>query len=434
MSTAQHLQRLYRKDPNLLGHIEGLRALAAFRVMLYHVAVFGVIFFEKAQYLEMLKNSIFKIALATSPLLDTFFVISGLVIGSSLIREYKDYGKVNLYEFFVRRCARVYPLYLAAIVISFLFFYENVQSVWANVLQVNNILPVREQYMIWTWSLAVDFQFYVIFSLVMWLLSKKVIGRKICCSLAAGLFVLPFVITAIQISSLRYYHFTNDAFLLSGREFWQYFDMGFDKIYVRISPILYGVITGYLLVYHQDKLQDILQRLSKNHVNLLSFGLLVIMIFLLANDPIWFTSDPQVVWQTSTYWVIVIQRAIFALTLCLLLLLAHMPKGFIVSSCVKILSLPLLRPFGRLSFTTYIIHPIVIVPGYLIYFATHKSVSAPAYFQQGLWLIFLTYLIAIPCYLFIEQPGMDYLKEKWLPSKRQADDLDPVEGMGASKP
>jgi peptidoglycan/LPS O-acetylase OafA/YrhL len=433
MSTAKYIQRLYRKDPNLLGHIEGLRALAAFRVMLYHVAVFGVIFFEKKQYLEMLKNSIFKIALATSPLLDTFFVISGLVIGSSLIKEYKDYGKVNLYEFFVRRCARVYPLYLAAIVISFLFFYNNFQNVWANILQVNNILPVQKQYMIWTWSLAVDFQFYVILSLVMWLLSKKFIGKKICYSLALGFFLLPFVITALQISSLHYYHFTNEAFLLSGREFWQYFDMGFDKIYVRSSPILYGVITGYLLVYHQDKLQDILQRVSKGYISLLCIGLLVIMISLLANDPIWFTSDAEVVWQTSTYWVIVIQRAIFALTLCLLLILAHMPKGIIVSGLVRILSLPLLRPFGRLSYTTYIIHPIVIVPGYLIFFLTHPAMTAAVYFQQGLWLIFLTYLLAVPCYLFIEQPAMDYLKEKWLPSKRQADDIKPIEDAETSK-
>ncbi|MDQ2994675.1 MAG: acyltransferase [Pseudomonadota bacterium] len=422
MSAPQYLDRLYRHDPKLMGHLEGLRALAALRIMLYHVAVLGSLLFDKSHYIELLNNVFIKLTLATSPLLDTFFLISGLVIGHALIKEYKMTGNVNLSRFFIRRFARIYPLYIFVLVLVMPFRNHNLHSIWSNILQVNNLLPAHEQYLIWTWSLAVDCQFYIIFAVILWFLAKHIIGKKTCCALAIGFFLLPFIITPIQLTAHHYSHFSENAYLMSSKEFWLYFDIGFDKFYVRSSPILFGVITAYLFAYQQPKIDACLHRFKKSQINAIALTLLGCLFFVIANDPIWFTNQTPPAWQTGTYWVIVLQRVLFSITFSLLLILAHTPKGIVISSLVTALKSALLRPFGRLSYTTYLIHPIVIVPGYLIYFATHQSVSATDYIVVGLLLVMLTYLLAVPIYLFLEQPAMDYLKQKWLGPRSELPD------------
>lgn len=410
MVNPKYIKQLFRQDPHYFNHIEGMRALAAIWMMFYHIAIFASLFFEKSLYLELLKHPLFKIALSSSVSLDVFFIITGLVIGHSLIKEYNDTGEVNLYRFFVRRCARVYPLYLAVLVITLPFYFATFHNAWANLLQINNFLPINQQHLIWTWSLAVDFQFYVLFALCIWLVAKKIIGKKMCVALAMFFLILPFVITPFLISAQHVYYVTPNAYRVASPEWGQFFNMGFDKLYVRIGPILYGLLTAYLLIYHRDMLENI----NKNLINVLAIILFAVMFFVCANDPVWFIDQAKEIWQTSSYWAIVVQRNIFSLALCVIVLLCANPKGFVIKSIVNVLNLSVLRPFGQLTFSTYLLHPVVILLGFVLYFTFHENVSAPDYFRFGLWLILLCYLIAIPFYLFIEQPAMDYLKQKLL--------------------
>lgn len=424
MST--HFNKLYRKDLTYFGHIEGLRALAAFRVMLYHMVLFGALFVGPSAYTEMTKHPLFKIALSTGVLLDTFFVISGLVIGYALIKEYQEHGKVNLYRFVVRRCARVYPLYILVLLLCFPLSYTNFHNIWSNLLQINNLLPITEQYLAWTWSLAVDFQFYLLFGAMMWLLSKKIIGKKICYALLIGFVLLPFIVIPLIISSHQYYHLTSNTFLVTSPESWAYLNFGFDKLHVRSSPILYGVLTAYVLAYHRNTLHQYIQRIPNGFINLITLGLVAIIAFLVATDPVWFFDQSPNAWATSTYWVTLYQRIIFSLTLCLLLLLADAPKGIVMRSIVTVLSSIVLRPFGRLSFSTFMLHPIVLTLGFLIYVPTHPTITAPLYFQFGLWMILLIYFIAMLSFLYIEQPTMRWIKQKLLRAQR------PPEGIIAT--
>jgi peptidoglycan/LPS O-acetylase OafA/YrhL len=240
----------------------------------------------------------------------------------------------------------------------------------------------------------------------MWLLSKKIIGKKMCQTLVIGFFLMPFIIIPFIIIHYQYYYLSRLSSVLTTKESWFYLDIGFDKLYIRSGPILYGLITAYFLVYHKDKLQDFIKRLSTTYVSAISVLLFATLYFVLVNDPIRFFEKSMDVWQTSTYWGLLIQHHLFALALCLLLLLANAPKGIIMVTAVKILSSVVLRPLGRLSYTTYMIHPVVFLLGYSVFFATHTSVSALDYVQQGLWLILITYLLAIPCHLLIEHPAL----------------------------
>ncbi len=406
MSVSRDFYSLFRKNPDFFGHIEGLRAFTAVRVMLQHIALFASFFFTPSEYLEMLKHPLFKWTISTFMLINTFFVISSFVIGYSLIKEYKERGKVDIVNFIIRRCARVYPLYLAVLVFSIPFLYDCSHNIWTNILQINNFLPLNEQFMGWTWSLAVDFQFYLLFSIFMWLLSKNIIGKTTCISLSVGLVLLPFFLTPILMTLFQYTHYRTEAFIINSQESIISFSMGVDKLHVHTSAIFYGIITAYIVVYHQKKLENFLKRLPKMTINFISLTLFGLIIFLLINDPIMYVGNNQDVWQTSVYWAIAVQRTLYSVILCLLLLLAHAPKGIVIRIFVNILGSSLLRPFGRITYATYLIHPLVIIGGYFIFFATHSSITAEAYFLEGLKLIFITYLIALPVYLFIEQPGM----------------------------
>ncbi len=425
MAQPEHFDKLYRHEANYFGHIEGLRAFTALRVMLHHLAVFGVLFFDPTQYSQMLNHPFFKLASSTSVLLDVFFIISGFVISYSLINRYKMTGTVDFYRFLVRRCARVLPVYLFVIVVCGIMLMENFSYVWANILQVNNMLSVQHQFMPWTWSVAVDFQFYVLFALFMWLLAKQFIGKKagyvmvlICC-------LVPIIIIPILISSNDFYHMTKNVYIINQPEAWKFFNMGFDKLYVRIPAILSGILTAYLVVYYQDQLRNRILDTPKLMINSLVLILLAVVLFLLLNDPIWFFDLHHPVWQISTYWAMMIQHFIFSLVMFPLLLLAHIPRGIVVKGIVGILKSRVLRPLGRLSYGTYMIHPIVFIIGYAIYFATHSTITAEMYFQYGLILILITYLIAVPLFLFVEQPAIEKIKALLLQRKAAKEGLAP---------
>ncbi len=407
------LSRLFHKETHLLSHVEGLRALSAFRVMLTHIIWFGAYFYPLNKYLELLKTPSIKLIHVPSVLLDSFFVISGLVIAYSLFEPYKKNGTFDIKDFFIRRGARIIPLYLLTLIISIPLYFENIQNLWTNLLFINNHLTFTSQYAAWTWAIAVEVQFYVLFAAIMWLVSKKIIGVRICQILALGFFLMPFFIIPFIIEHHHYYHLKPFSFVLTHPDFSVYLDIGFDKFYIRSSAILYGVLSAYLLSYHRERLHASLQRFSYLQINVITLALVSILIIIFANDPIRFLDRSPTVWQTSTYWVFLIQHQLFALSLGALLLLADAPKGLLMSGFVKLLNSYLLRFLGRLSYTTYMIHPIIFIFGYQYFFSTHSNLSSTQYVLDGFWLILFTYLLAIPCYLLLECPAMESIKRRW---------------------
>ena len=107
---------------------------------------------------------------------DLFFVISGYLIGTILLSEYRTSGRLQIKRFYVRRFLRLMPVYTVAMIAGLYFVHNipreavlmefppfmNANNMWANFLYVNNFLPINRQYMGWCWSLAIEEQFYLI--------------------------------------------------------------------------------------------------------------------------------------------------------------------------------------------------------------------------------------------------------------------------------
>ena len=77
------------KKTKYLPSIDSLRAIAVIAVIIYHI---------DANYLPGGFLGV-----------DLFFVLSGYLISSLIIKEYKSTGTVNLYNFYVRRARRLLP-------------------------------------------------------------------------------------------------------------------------------------------------------------------------------------------------------------------------------------------------------------------------------------------------------------------------------------
>ncbi|MCE9559736.1 MAG: acyltransferase [Armatimonadetes bacterium] len=102
-----------------------------------------------------------------------FFVISGFLISTLLLREKRDFGRIDLLAFYVRRALRIFPLYF---LILFLYIFlvprfepslERQQEFWRQLPAfftfTQNIVAtpgVTNSIFYYSWSLAAEEQFY----------------------------------------------------------------------------------------------------------------------------------------------------------------------------------------------------------------------------------------------------------------------------------
>jgi peptidoglycan/LPS O-acetylase OafA/YrhL len=104
---------------------------------------------------------------------DLFFVISGFLIVTLLLRERERRGAISLRAFYMRRCLRIVPLNWLVILAlwagtSFTLGDEAAKvrhDVAPALLYLANWLPMQSMLQI-TWSLAAEEQFYVVWPLV----------------------------------------------------------------------------------------------------------------------------------------------------------------------------------------------------------------------------------------------------------------------------
>jgi len=114
-----------------IGYFPGLdvlRFIAATGVIFHHVAQ---LFFEKG----LIKAPLQSQAFTGSFFLDVFFIISGFLICSILIKE-KESGKYSLKNFYMRRIIRIWPLYFL-VALVFVVIAPSVKHGFNDVVQTN---------------------------------------------------------------------------------------------------------------------------------------------------------------------------------------------------------------------------------------------------------------------------------------------------------
>ena len=155
----------YRSD------IDGLRALAVIGVILYHTEI------------RIGDNLLFSGGFLG---VDVFFVISGYLITSIILKEHVTRNNFSFLEFYKRRVRRLVPALLIILttslvfayflllpiqfksylnsVLSSIFFYSNIYFHYSGEAYGQTILS--NQPLLHTWSLSVEEQFYILYPIL----------------------------------------------------------------------------------------------------------------------------------------------------------------------------------------------------------------------------------------------------------------------------
>uniref|UniRef100_A0A0P5TA70 Nose resistant to fluoxetine protein n=1 Tax=Daphnia magna TaxID=35525 RepID=A0A0P5TA70_9CRUS len=297
---------------------------------------------------------------------DTFFLMSGLLVSYLLLRELdRTKGKFNAGLYYLHRYLRLTIVYafilgfIAALTVYLgtgpywynVTLYSNAcrNAWWRQFLYINNLFPLDPDYgcMGQTWYLAVDMQLFVISPLIVYPLWR---WKK------PGLAWLAFIAVLCQ-ASIFFVYARDDlsATLWVTRtdelgNFANYFDHYYVKPWTRAPPYLIGIWAGWYL--HVTKQSQ--QRLSKLLVSLgwtlsTAVGLAIIYGLTPYVDQSKVPEVSPVVQMTygplhRTAWAFVIAWIIFACS--------RGYGGFVN----RLLSWKGFLPLGRLTYCVYLIH------------------------------------------------------------------------------
>ena len=178
------------------GHIpalDGIRGLAILAVMVYHTFIFGGMPFDSAA-----DRAVFAIAGTGWAGVDLFFVLSGFLITGILYDARGSDGYFRV--FYARRTLRIFPLYYGALALYFLVLPAAFPSqaavantggqlwFWSYLSNVETAIHgwgATSAYVDHFWSLAVEEQFYLVWPLVIFHLSRRATLR-LCAALCVG--------------------------------------------------------------------------------------------------------------------------------------------------------------------------------------------------------------------------------------------------------
>lgn len=136
-----------------IASLDGLRAVSISLVLLSHTLM-------KLQ----VRPSLMRFSRYGTLGVDVFFVISGFLITTLLLKESGKTGTISLRNFYVRRAYRILPASYAATLLIALVWHArvNLRDVLCAVLYVQNFNPHPSWSLGHMWSLSIEEQFYLL--------------------------------------------------------------------------------------------------------------------------------------------------------------------------------------------------------------------------------------------------------------------------------
>lgn len=350
-----------------LPSIDSLRALAVLAVIIYHVDV------------NYLPGGFLGV--------DLFFVLSGYLISSLIIKEYKKTGSVNLYNFYIRRARRLLPavyfMITVGLVVMVLFNEvllrkSHLDAIFGYIYSSNwwyifHKLDYFDSFGAQSpfkhlWSLAIEEQFYMIFPLLFLLVNRKKKSKDGTYKLNKNfLYVVVGLILVSLITHILLFDINNISRIYFGTD-------------TRAFSLLVGVVGAIL--YPMERLHTKVtpqQNLIYSVISLVSIATLITVMI--------YTSE----YNTWLY------RGGFLLV-AILGLIVIISSGKQHTVMARLLSFKPVVFLGKISYSLYLWHfPVLVLT------TPVSEIGNPNIYFVILRVI-LTFVVAIVSYVFVETP------------------------------
>ncbi len=299
---------------------------------------------------------------------DLFFVISGLLIGGLLTKEFKNKGKISFFRFFLSRGFKIWPSYyffiLFGSLVAFCFYRTSNPGQIIPFWDIKRYLFFYQNYtgvpFHWSfdhvWSLCVEEHFYVLLP-IMFLIVQNFFPEKVRLK-ALFIFVILTIISGMLFKYLSFI-FTHSKDTYSGT-------------HNRIDSLAWGVLLNFILMYYREKMKN------KKFAFFAFFSGLVILIV-----SIYIDSNPKNFLFDKIYFHSVTPISFF-------LMLAGL--YFVDFSRMKFL-----RVIAYYSYNWYLWHPVFVI------FITQKLGNTT--FGLLAYLM-ITFVVAVAATMLIEEMAL----------------------------
>ena len=350
-----------------LPSIDSLRALAVLAVIIYHVDV------------NYLPGGFLGV--------DLFFVLSGYLISSLIIKEYRKTGSINLYNFYLRRARRLLPAvyFMITVGIILMVMFNEVLLKKSHLDAIFGYIYSSNSWYIFhkldyfdsfgsqspfkhLWSLAIEEQFYMIFPLLFLLINSKKKGKDGTYKLSKSfLYIVLGLIFVSLITHILLFDINNISRIYFGTD-------------TRAFSLLVGVVGAIL--YPMDKLNTKItpqENIVYSVISLISIATLItIMIY------------------TSEYNTWLYRGGFLLVAILGIIIIISSGKQHTVMA--KLLSFKPVVFIGKISYSLYLWHfPILVLT------TPVSEIGNPNIFYVILRVI-LTFIVAIISYVFVETP------------------------------
>ena len=350
-----------------LPSIDSLRALAVLAVIIYHVDV------------NYLPGGFLGV--------DLFFVLSGYLISSLIIKEYRKTGSLNLYNFYIRRARRLLPavyfMITVGLVVMVLFNEvllrkSHLDAIFGYIYSSNwwyifHKLDYFDSFGAQSpfkhlWSLAIEEQFYMIFPLLFLLVNRKKKSKDGTYKLNKNfLYVVLGLILVSLIAHILLFDINNISRIYFGTD-------------TRAFSLLVGVVGAIL--YPMERLHTKVtpqQNMLYSVVSLVSIATLItVMIY------------------TSEYNTLLYRGGFLLVAILGLIVIISSGKQHTLMS--RLLSFKPVVFIGKISYSLYLWHfPVLVLT------TPVSEIGNPNIFFVILRIV-LTFAVAIVSYVFVETP------------------------------
>ena len=360
-----------KQPPTAITSLNGIRVLSMFWVILGHTHYWALISGVLTNPLYVLSHYTHRFSF--QPItngffsVDSFFFLSGALVSYLTLREMeKKRGWFPVLTYYLHRYLRLTMVY------AFLLFfwwhltvhlgngsgwnaalgegsagYKQCEKYWwTNLIYINNFYPweLGQECMGWTWYLANDMQFYILAPLILIPLYHFFpIGLAVSGILIAVTFVANGAIVGVN-------HFQANTFKEANAD--QSDDI-YIKPYTRAAPYIVGLVLGYIL-YKKIRIDIhwIVNWLIYRVMWLVAAGCCFSVVYGLYST---WEKDHVTLGENVGYFMF--SRFVWAIGLALIVFVCHNGHGWIVND---FLSMQLWIPLSRLTYSAYLIHPIVL--------------------------------------------------------------------------